>query len=114
LSVSLRAAPSRVLDLFEEVKGTVAYPQSGEVWLDLAGDPDDLTARLRTLARGTYRVHDEAPAFLPPELPRWSADPGALVALAKLKRALDPSGILRPGSYSADALERAAAWFARR
>lgn len=114
LSVSLRAAPSRVLDLFEEVKGAVAYPQSGEVWLDLAGDPDDLTARLLALARGTYRVHDEAPAFLPPELPRWSADPGALVALAKLKRALDPSGILRPGSYSADALERAAAWFGPR
>jgi len=113
LSVSLRAAPSRVLDLFEEMKGATAYPQSGEVLLDLTGEADDLTARMRALVRRPCRVLDEAPAFLPPDLPRWSADPGALRALAKLKRALDPPGILRPGSYSADALERAAAFFER-
>ena len=57
-----------------------------------------------------YRVEDEV-LPLPTDLPRWSADPAALRMTARVKRALDPEGVLRPGSYSADALERAALFF---
>lgn len=128
LSVALRAAPSGTLALFERLRADerlrrlatdwVAYPQSGEVCLRLAGAAEELTSCLRAIAESaagdgpSYRVQDETPEFLPPDLPRWSADPAALRLLARLKRTLDPSGLLRPGSYSADALERAASYFA--
>jgi len=93
------------------------YPQAMQIRLDFAGSAEDLTARLRVFAESApfpgpaYRVQEESPAFLPHDLPRWSADSGPLRALARVKRALDPAGILRPGSYSADTLERSAKYF---
>jgi glycolate oxidase FAD binding subunit len=124
LSLAMRAAPSQALALFERLAGdglaldSACYLQAGEICLQLAGGAEELTARLRSFAESArdggpaYRVREESPAFLPPDVPRWSADPGALRLLARLKRALDPAGILRPGSYSAEALERAARYFA--
>jgi glycolate oxidase FAD binding subunit len=128
LGVALRAAPSAALELYERVavderltgltSFSACYPQAGEICLELQGRPEDLTAALRAFAESArkagpaYRVLEEAPPFLPPDVPRWSADPGALRLLARLKRALDPLDVLRPGSYSAAALERAALYFA--
>ena len=124
--VTLRARPSRAIPLYEEtrlevlVRGlaldSACLPRLGEIRLGLAGRAADVALLIRDLAsaaaRGgaAYRVEDEWPA-LPADLPRWSADPAALRLLARVKRALDPAGILRPGSYSADALERSAAFF---
>jgi FAD/FMN-containing dehydrogenase len=127
LVMALRALPKTILllealradeSLWRMTTHWACYPQAMEIVLDLEGSAEDLTARLRAFAESVrslgpaYRIHEESPAFLPHDLPRWSADPGALRALARVKRALDPAGILRPGSYSADALERAAAYFA--
>jgi glycolate oxidase FAD binding subunit len=121
LVIALRVAPSQALALHERVAAeSVCYPQSGEICLELTGSAEVLTARVRAFAEAAraggpaYRVQEEEPVFLPSDLPRWSADPGALRLLARVKRALDPSGILRPGSYSADTLERAAAYFAEK
>jgi len=124
--LTLRTRPSRALSLFEETRLEVlvrglaldaaCLPRAGEIRLALAGRAGEVAVFVRDLAaaaaRGgpAYRVEDEWPA-LPPDLPRWSADPAALRLLARVKRALDPAGILRPGSYSAVALERAAAFF---
>jgi len=127
LAAALRAAPSRALALFERVTSDPAlvplsvdsacYLQAGEICLILEGSATDLIDRVGALAESArdggpaYRIQEERPSFLPPELPRWSADPGAFRLLARIKQALDPQGILRPGSYSAEALARAALYF---
>ena len=86
--------------MFVAVESDTSAPDLGDLAAGAArGGPD-------------YRVEDEWPA-LPAHLPRWSADPAALRMMARVKRALDPSGVLRPGSYSADSLERAATFFDR-
>jgi glycolate oxidase FAD binding subunit len=119
LVIALRVAPSQTLALLERLpQGAVCHPNSGEITLELSGSTEELIARARAFAEKArdggpaYRIQEESPALLPPDVPRWSADPGALRLLARLKRALDPAGILRPGSYSAESLERAAAFFA--
>ena len=60
--------------------------------------------------RWQYRVERE-PAGSNEELPPWSADPAALRLLARWKKSVDPAGVLRPGSYSVESLERAADFF---
>ena len=60
--------------------------------------------------RWQYRVEGE-PAGPPSAHPAWSARPEALRLLRRWKEAADPAGILHPGSYSVEALERSAAYF---
>jgi glycolate oxidase FAD binding subunit len=121
LAVALRTAPAHSLLLFDQITGVrpVCNPNSGEIRLFVTGSAEERTQRMRGFVQSAkgggpaYRIDEESPASLPPDLPRWSADPEALRMLARVKRALDPTGTLSPGSYSAEALERAAQSFAR-
>jgi glycolate oxidase FAD binding subunit len=82
----------------------------------LCGTPDTASELWHGVAaaalegRWQYRIERE-PAGATGELPAWSADPAALRLLARWKKSVDPAGILRPGSYSAEHLERAASFF---
>jgi glycolate oxidase FAD binding subunit len=126
LAFSLRARPTRVLALLPLVSDwpaavglvhrLIAYPNLGQIKLSVTGDPGpmvELWDRIARAARSgefSYRVENEPPA-LSTDLPRWSAEPSLLRLVARLKQSLDPEGCLRPGSYSAEALERSARYF---
>lgn len=113
------AALERACDLAARVGASLAWeilPERGAVHLTLArGDAGALWQEVAECARRglfDYRVQSEGdPVAAPP--PAWSADPGALRLLARWKEAVDPGGILRPGSYSRERLEGAADYFAR-
>ncbi len=97
-----------------------AWPERGVVRADALGDGADLWKRVAEAARRGrwhYRVENEGGAdaeagAAAEALPAWSAEPEALRLLARWKAAVDPQGVLRPGSYSRERLEAAAIYFA--
>lgn len=123
-SVRLLAGPGRVFAAVERALalaagagasvGWEALPERGAVRLDLVrGDARTLWHAVAAESRRglwSYRVEADADPFEDTP-PAWSADPAALRLLARWKAAVDPAGILRPGSYSRERLERAAEYF---
>jgi hypothetical protein len=67
-------------------------------------------ARAAVAGEAVYRVENQ-PAGLDSPPPAWSGQPAMLRLLARVKRAFDPEGTLRPGACSAERLERAAEYF---
>jgi glycolate oxidase FAD binding subunit len=93
-----------------------AYPNLGEIRLGFAADAARTEEMVEEIADGaragkwSYRVLSQASGtpFAPPA---FSGTGPQFRLLARLKEAFDPQGLLRPGAFTRESLERAASFF---